>query len=140
MLLRRTLQASIFKWQNFSTSNAVLSKAKKPSPLAELRKKSGYSLTLCKDALAKNENDVARAFQWLDVSCMVRSNLKKSEWLAKNTITPSKYTLKRPKICIMNSPPVKPLFIKFSKNVSYEVNLTSQRSHLNALLLSKSWA
>ena len=93
MLLRRTLQASIIRWQNFSTSNAVLSKAKKPSPLAELRKKSGYSLTLCKDALAKNENDVARAFQWLDVSCMVRSNLKKSEWLAKNTITPSKYTL-----------------------------------------------
>ena len=77
MLLRRTLQASIFKWQNFSTSNAVLSKAKKPSPLAELRKKSGYSLTLCKDALAKNENDVTRAFQWLDVSCMVRSNLCK---------------------------------------------------------------
>jgi hypothetical protein len=73
MLLRRTLQASIFKWQNFSTSNVVLSKAKKPSPLAELRKKSGYSLTLCKDALAKNENDVTRAFQWLDVSCMVRS-------------------------------------------------------------------
>jgi len=66
MLLRRTLQASIIRWQNFSTSNAVLSKAKKTSPLAELRKKSGYSLTLCKDALAKNENDVARAFQWLD--------------------------------------------------------------------------
>ena len=78
MLLRRTLQASIFKWQNFSTSNAVLSKAKKPSPLAELRKKSGYSLTLCKDALAKNENDVTRAFQWLDVSCMVQSYVIKS--------------------------------------------------------------
>ena len=84
MLLRRTLQASNFRWQNFSTSNAVLSKAKKPSPLAELRKKSGYSLTLCKDALAKNENDVAKAFQWLDVSCMPRVNLNKNEWLVSH--------------------------------------------------------
>ena len=100
MLLRRTLQASIFRWQNFSTSNAVLSKAKKPSPLAELRKKSGYSLTLCKDALAKNENDVAKAFQWLDVSCMARANLSKSEWLVTNTTAASKYIVKRPRICI----------------------------------------
>ena len=32
-------------------------------------------------------------------------------------------------------PPFKPLFIKVSRNVCYEVNLTLQRSHLNALLL-----
>ena len=85
MLLRRTLQASIIRWQNFSTSNVVLSKTKKPSPLGELRKKSGYSLTLCKDALAKNENDVAKAFQWLDVSCKARANLNKSKWLVTKT-------------------------------------------------------
>jgi len=66
MLLRKPLSASIIKWQNFCTSNATLSKGKKPSPLAELRKKSGYGLSLCKDALAKNENDVAKALQWLD--------------------------------------------------------------------------
>ena len=67
MLLRRPLHASIFRWQNFSTSNVASSKTKKSSPLAELRKKSGYSLTLCKDALAQNENDVSKAFQWLNV-------------------------------------------------------------------------
>jgi len=66
MLLRRPLHASICRWQNFSTSNIASSKAKKLSPLAELRKKSGYSLTLCKDALAKNENDVSKAFEWLN--------------------------------------------------------------------------
>jgi len=65
MLLRRPLQASIIRWQNFSTSNVV---SKKSSPLGELRKKSGYSLSLCKEALAKNENDVTKAFEWLDVS------------------------------------------------------------------------
>jgi len=66
MLLRRPLQASLIRLQNFCTSNVTLSKNKKPSPLGELRKKSGYSLSLCKDALAKNENDVEKSLQWLD--------------------------------------------------------------------------
>ena len=33
--------------------------------------------------------------------------------------------------------PFRPHFIKFSKTVTYEVNLTSQHSHLEAVLLSK---
>ena len=35
--------------------------------------------------------------------------------------------------------PVGLYFINFSKTVSYEVNLTSQPSHLEALLLSTLW-
>ena len=37
----------------------------------------------------------------------------------------------------MKIPPFGPHFIKFSKTVSYEVNLASQSSHLEVLLESK---
>ena len=37
------------------------------SNLAQLRKKTGYSLSLCKQALEKNENDLAKAQEWLKV-------------------------------------------------------------------------
>ncbi len=37
------------------------------SALAKLRKKTGYSLSLCKQALEANEQDVARAQNWLKV-------------------------------------------------------------------------
>ena len=36
--------------------------------------------------------------------------------------------------------PFEPHFIKFPKTVSYEVNLASQRSHLEVILLSKFWS
>ena len=49
----------------FGTSSNA---AKKASPLAELRKKSGYSLSLCKKALGENEQNVDKAFKWLVVS------------------------------------------------------------------------
>ena len=34
-------------------------------------------------------------------------------------------------------PPFRPHYIKFSKTVSYEINLASQRLHLEVILLSK---
>ena len=62
---------------------------------------------------------------------MARANLNKSVWLVTNTIAATK---KGPSIEI---PPFRPHFLKFSKTVSYEVNLTSQYSLLQVLLLSK---
>ena len=61
---------------------------------------------------------------------MARANLNKSEKLVTNTTEVSKYIPKRPRICI----------IKVSKLFFFEVNLTSQRSHLEVLLLSKFWS
>ena len=52
----------------FSTSANA---SKKASPLAELRKKSGYSLSLCKKALGENEQNVDKAFKWLVVSVIL---------------------------------------------------------------------
>ena len=37
------------------------------SNLAKLRKKTGYSLSLCKQALEKHENDLTKAHEWLKV-------------------------------------------------------------------------
>ena len=39
--------------------------AKKLSPLAALRKKTGYSLSKCKEALVKYDNDMTLAETWL---------------------------------------------------------------------------
>jgi len=36
--------------------------------LAKLRKKTGYSLSLCKKALENNEQDVSKAQEWLKAS------------------------------------------------------------------------
>ena len=64
---------------------------------------------------------------------MARANLNKSEWLVTNTTAASKYIPKRPRICINWNPPFRPHFIKVSK----AVNLTSQHSHLEVLIVSK---
>ena len=40
----------------------------------------------------------------------------------------------------MKIPPFGPHFIKFSKTVSYEVNLAAQSSHSEVLLLNKFWS
>ena len=53
-----------------------------------------------------------------------------------NTTTASKYMPKRPRICINGNPPFRPHIIKISKTVLYEVNLTSQFSHLEVLLIT----
>ena len=54
-----------------SFTPVMLSKAasakKTSSPLGLLRKKSGYSLTLCKKALEANDQDVNKAYKWLQV-------------------------------------------------------------------------
>ena len=68
---------------------------------------------------------------------MARANLNKSEWLVTNTSTASKYIPKRPRICINWNPTFRPHILNFSKSVSYEVNITSQHSHLEVLLLRK---
>ena len=64
---------------------------------------------------------------------MARANLNNSVELVTNTTTASKYIPKRS----IEIPPFRPYFIKFSKTVFYEVNLTPQHSHLEVLLLSK---
>ncbi len=50
-----------------SSSPPLGQAAKTKSALAKLRKKTGYSLSLCKQALEANEQDVARAQEWLKV-------------------------------------------------------------------------
>ena len=62
----------------------------------------------------------------LPIHSMATANLNKSEELATNTTTAS-----------IEIPPFRLYFIKFSKTVFYEVNLTSQCSHLEVLLISK---
>ena len=55
-----------------------------------------------------------------------------------NTTAASKYIPKRPKSASIEIPLwFRPHFLEFSKTVSYEVNLTSQHSHLEVLLLNK---
>ena len=64
---------------------------------------------------------------------MAIANLDKSKELVTNTTAASKYNVS----ASMEIPPFRPHFINFSKTVFYEVNLTSQRSHLEVLLLCK---
>lgn len=47
-----------------SLSNAVRFYATEQSPLAALRKKTGYSLINCKKALNLHDNDVAKVIGW----------------------------------------------------------------------------
>lgn len=52
-------------WRGLMTSGSNTAK-KQLSPLAELRKKTGYGLSLCKKALASCNDDVTQAQKWLD--------------------------------------------------------------------------
>ena len=83
MMLQRVFKPRSFivsKWFDYSTSLSVRMvsdhrrKVSNPSPLATLRKRTGYPLSFCKKALADNDNDVDKAFVWLQVSL---ENLKK---------------------------------------------------------------
>ena len=49
-------------------------------------------------------------------------------------------TFRRPRICINWNPPFQPSPHKISKNCFFEVNLTSQHSHLEVPLLSTFWS
>ena len=72
MLLRSITKHLIPKKNSgisYSTSSILRNASKKgSSPLAELRKKSGYPLSLCKKALSQNDQNVDLAFKWLQVS------------------------------------------------------------------------
>ena len=46
------------------------------SALAKLRKKTGYSLSLCKKALEQHEQDVVKAEAWLKASILVLTTRK----------------------------------------------------------------
>ena len=60
---------------------------------------------------------------------MTRANPNESEWLVINTTAASKYLPMRPRICINWNTPF--------QIVTYGVNLTSQYSYLEVILLSK---
>ena len=68
---------------------------------------------------------------------MARASLNKSEELVTNTTAASKSLLRGPDSASMEITLFKLHFIKFSKTVSYEVNLTSQSLHFEVLLLCK---
>ena len=60
--------------------------AKKPtSALAQLRKQTGYSLSLCKKALAENDQDVAKAKGWLDEQAQEQGWNKANKLQGRNT-------------------------------------------------------
>ena len=65
---------------------------------------------------------------------MARANLNKSEVVLTNTTAAY---LRGPESASIEIPLFRPHFIKFSKDVFYEVNLVSQCSHLEVLLLNK---
>ena len=65
---------------------------------------------------------------------MARVNLYKSEEMVTNTTAASKYIPKRSRICINRNPYFQTSLHKIIKNYFYEVNLTSQHSHLEVLL------
>ena len=65
---------------------------------------------------------------------MARANLNKSKELVTNTTAASKYISKRSRICINRN---QTSLYKIVKNYFYEVNLTSQCSHLEPFLISK---
>jgi len=67
---------------------------------------------------------------------MARANLNKSVWLVTNTTKASKYIPRRTRISFNWNPPQTSLH-KIFKNFFYEVNLVSQCSHLEVLLLGK---
>lgn len=55
------------------------------SALAQLRKKTGYSLSICKKALGESENDVAVAEKWLQEQAQALGLAKASKLQGRNT-------------------------------------------------------
>jgi translation elongation factor EF-Ts len=53
------------------------------SSLASLRKKTGYSLSLCKQALAETDYNLDKAEKWLEVEIAIdpRTNLKVGQFI-----------------------------------------------------------
>ena len=65
------------------------------------------------EARKKNQNQSS-------MHSMARTNLNESEWLVTNTTATSKYTLKRPRLCISKNPTfqTKNYLVKVTLNVS----------------------
>jgi len=58
---------------------------KPPSALAQLRKKTGYSLSFCKKALAENDQDLAKAKAWLEEQAQAQGWNKANKLEGRNT-------------------------------------------------------
>jgi elongation factor Ts len=61
----RSASAGLLGLRGLHGQNGALQAPK--SALAKLRKKTGYSLSLCKKALEQHEQDVGKAEEWLKV-------------------------------------------------------------------------
>ena len=55
----------LFSVVNTFTRQVASSSTKPQSPLASLRKRTGFSISKCKEALVKHENDLLAAEKWL---------------------------------------------------------------------------
>jgi len=72
--------------QTFPALSSAHAQKKKPvSPLAQLRKKTGYSLSLCKKALAENDADVGKAKAWLEEQAQAQGWNKANKLEGRNT-------------------------------------------------------
>jgi len=68
-----------------SAKAAAAQGKKPPSALAQLRKKTGYSLSLCKKALAENGQDVGKAKTWLEEQAQAQGWNKANKLEGRNT-------------------------------------------------------
>lgn len=91
MSLTRGVLSQIFfrgGCRSFQTHPVIWGAAKaekKSSPLGALRKKTGYSLTLCKQALAANEQNLERAEKWLEEQAQAQGWSKAQKLEGRNT-------------------------------------------------------
>nr|ACO15630.1 Elongation factor Ts, mitochondrial precursor [Caligus clemensi] len=70
--------------RNIFTSSCLLSSSSK-SPLAKLRKKTGYSLSICKKALDQNEQNLDKAMEWLKKQAQAEGWSKANKLSGRNT-------------------------------------------------------
>ncbi|XP_040565946.1 elongation factor Ts, mitochondrial [Lepeophtheirus salmonis] len=69
--------------RSFFTNSYLLNASK--SPLAKLRKKTGYSLSICKKALEQNEQDLGKALEWLKTQAQAEGWSKANKLSGRNT-------------------------------------------------------
>ena len=78
-----------------------------------------------------------RNLSWNNIKTWCYRKWLRQQWHQTKHSMASVNLNKSPESVSIEIPPFKPHFIKFSKTVSYEVNLVSHCSHLEILLLSK---
>ena len=77
--LHRYNNSRHFSITNTTTSSQVAEKTKPGiSVLGKLRKRTGYSLSLCKKALTECNQDIEKAKIWLDVSILDKVKFKEA--------------------------------------------------------------